>query len=225
MGCRAGLTALPRAFYLRPAVEVAPALLGKLLVHRTPEGAAAGMIVETEAYAGPYDKGAHSYGGRPTPRTAIQYGPGGYAYVFGIYGMYWCFNAVTGGPDQPEVVLIRALAPVEGLPLMVRRRGTEDPVALCNGPGKLCAALGITKAQYGADLCGGTLFIAPWREIPDGAIMTSPRINIDYAQEYRDVPWRYFLPGEAGVSRVPRRYRQSQRPYAPALDRALTGDV
>lgn len=198
---------LPREFYSRGANIAARELLGKLLVHRSPEGVCAGMIVETEAYVGPEDDGAHSFGGRRTERTEIQFGPGGYAYVFGIYGMHWCFNAVCAEVDKPEVVLVRALEPVAGIDLMERRRGTAKFNGLCNGPGKLCAALGITKAQYGLDLCGERLFICDYRQIDQRDVRTSPRINIDYAENYKDCPWRYFIAGNACVSKVPKKYR------------------
>lgn len=197
---------LDREFYLRPAVQVAPELLGKLLVHETEEGVTAGMIVETEAYAGPDDDGAHSFGGRRTERTRIQYGEGGFSYVFGIYGMHWCFNAVTNGENRPEVVLIRALEPVQGIELMKKRRGMDRPEALCSGPGKLCAALGITKAQYGLDLCRGPLYISWYRDIPAEEILLSPRVNIDYAEKCRDKLWRYYIKGNGCVSKVPKRY-------------------
>lgn len=197
---------LNREFYLRPAVQAAPELLGKLLVHETAEGLAAGMIVETEAYAGPYDDGAHSFGGRRTERTRIQYGEGGYAYVFGIYGMHWCFNAVTNIEDAPEVVLIRALEPVEGIELMRGRRGVEKREELCSGPGKLCAALGITKAQYGLDLCRKPLYITRYKDVPAEDIMLSPRVNIDYAEKCRDNLWRYYIRGNSCVSKAPKRY-------------------
>lgn len=191
---------------MRPAVEVAPALLGKLLVHETEEGLTAGMITEVEAYAGPEDDGAHSYGGRLTERTKIQYGPGGYAYVFGIYGMHWCFNAVTADAGKPEVVLVRSLEPVRGLELMRRRRGVEKAENLCTGPGKLCQALGITKAQYGLDLCAKPLYIQEYQAVPPECIALSPRVNIDYAETCRDYLWRYYITGSRHVSKVPKRY-------------------
>lgn len=197
---------LGREFYLRPAGQVAPELLGKLLVHETAEGIAAGMIVETEAYIGPDDDGAHSFGGRRTERTRIQYGEGGFAYVFGIYGMHWCFNAVTNRENKPEVVLIRALEPVQGIGLMKKRRGTDKPESLCSGPGKLCAALGISKAQYGLDLCAGPLYISEYRDIPAEEILLSPRVNIDYAETCRDKLWRYYIKDNCCVSKVPKRY-------------------
>ncbi len=197
---------LTRDFYQRGAAETAPLLLGKLLCRETEEGLTAGLIVETEAYAGPEDDGAHSFGGRRTARTEIQYGPGGYAYVFGIYGMHWCFNAVTAPEGRPEVVLIRALEPVEGIGLMARRRGTEDRLRLCSGPGKLCAALGITGAQYGLDLCAGPLWIEDRPDLPAERIALSPRVNIDYAVNCRDRLWRFFVKDSPFVSRVPARY-------------------
>lgn len=123
---------LPRTFYLRSVNRVAPELLGKLLVHDTPEGTTSGIIVEVEAYDGKTDKGAHSYPNKRTPRTEIQFGPGGFAYVYAIYGMHNCFNVVTGGEGDPQVALVRALEPVDGLELMTRRRkmsGIETPCA------------------------------------------------------------------------------------------------
>ena len=191
---------------MRGATEVAPQLLGKLLCRRTEEGLAAGMIVETEAYCGPEDDGAHSFGGRMTQRTRAMFGPGGRAYLFRIYGMHCCFNAVTGREGQPQAVLIRALEPVEGLALMEKRRGLTDPRQLCSGPGKLCQALEITMDLYGCDLRGEELFIREYRDFSPEQICVSPRVNIDYAQRYRDRLWRFTLKDSPFVSRVPHRY-------------------
>lgn len=202
---------LPRAFYLREANIVAPELLGKLLIHRTPEGISAGMIVEVEAYVGPEDKAAHTYGNRRTDRTEIAFEEGGFAYVFSIYGMHACFNVVVNGAGKPEVVLVRALEPVEGLELMQKRRNVRSAVELCNGPGKLCNALGITREQYGFDLCGSQLEIAAFRDIGEKDIMVSPRINIDYAEAYTDKLWRYYMKDNPCVSRVAKRYRDQQQ--------------
>ena len=200
------MNTLPLELYAQGATQVAPLLLGKLLCHRTEEGLAAGMIVEAEAYCGPEDDAAHSFGGRRTARTEAMFGPPGRAYVFRIYGAHCCFNVVTAREGQPQAVLIRALRPVEGLALMARRRGTEDPLQLCSGPGKLCQALGIGMEHYGADLQGPSLYLADYRDIPPDAIAVGPRVNVDYAQGFRDEPWRFFLKGEPYVSRVPRRY-------------------
>ncbi len=197
---------IKRDFYLREAALVAPELLGKLLVHRTSEGAASGMIVEVEAYSGAIDRGAHSYPNKRTPRTEIQFGEGGYAYVYSIYGMHCCFNVVTNKTNIPEVVLVRALEPVDGIDLMMSRRGTQDPLELCSGPGKLCAALGISKANYGDDLCGDTLFIEERMAVLPNEIAVSPRVNIDYAGEDAKLLWRYFIKDSKFVSKVPKKY-------------------
>ena len=197
---------LDREFYLAPVLSVSADLLGKLLVHETAEGITAGMIVETEAYIGPDDDGAHCYGGRKTARTEIQFGIGGYAYVFPIYGMYYCFNAVLGEENKPEVSLIRALEPVCGLELMEKRRGTDKLQNLCSGPGKLCQAMGIGKEQYGLDLCGSSLYIADYKSFTPEQIALSPRINIDYAEKCRDYPWRFYVKHNPNVSRVQKRF-------------------
>lgn len=204
---------MQREFYLRGANTVAPELLGKLLVHKTQEGITSGIIVEVESYIGPDDKGAHSYANKRTPRTEVQYGSGGYAYVYAIYGMHSCFNVVVNAEMKPEVVLIRALEPVDGAGLMEQRRGTKDKVLLCNGPGKLCAAMAITKEQYGMDLCGSELYIKPYLEIGETQILVSPRINIDYAEECKDYLWRYFIKGNRYVSKAAKKYREQCCPY------------
>ncbi len=203
-----------RPFYLQDSCALAEQLLGKLLVHRAKEGLTAGMIVEAEAYAGPEDKGAHSYGGRRSERTEVMFGEGGHAYVYLIYGMYHCFNVVAGPVGKPEAVLIRALEPVDGVELMLRRQeerrkklSESRTDTLCSGPGKLCVSMGITKADYGRDLCGDVLYIEDYKTIDRSRIYVSPRINIDYAEEYRDVLWRYYIKDNPSVSKVPKRYR------------------
>ncbi len=189
---------LNRDFYLRDACSVANDLIGKILVHDSPEGRTSGIIVETEAYRGPEDKAAHSYNGRRTARTEIMFHEGGLSYVYMIYGMYCCFNVTANSEGKPEAVLVRALEPLEGLRLMSERRRTSQVKNLCNGPGKLCCSMGITREHYGTDLCGNVLYIAD-----DGnnfRVMTSTRINIDYAEECRDFLWRYFAGGSPFVS-------------------------
>ena len=198
--------ALNRAFFETGAAELAPRLLGKLLCHRTPEGLAAGMIVEAEAYCGPADDAAHSFGGRCTARTEAMFGPAGRAYVFRIYGMHCCFNVVAAREGEPQAVLIRALEPAAGLALMAARRGTEEPLQLCSGPGKLCRALDIGMAQNGLALCGSELFLADFRDFSPAEICVSPRVNVDYALGYRDRLWRFFVKDSPFVSRVPRRF-------------------
>ena len=194
---------LRRSFYARPVLTVARELVGKVLVHRSAEGTTAGRIVETEAYRGPHDRAAHSFGGRRTPRTEAMFGPPGHAYVFFVYGMHWNFNIVTGRVGEPHAVLIRAIEPLAGLELMAERRRMQPArVELTNGPGKVCQALGITGAQYGRDLCKDPLFL---NEGSAGRVMRSRRVGIDYSGVWAERPWRFFEADNAYVSRVPRR--------------------
>lgn len=192
---------LPREFYEGNTLEIARRLLGCTVWHRTEEGLAAGKIVETEAYLGEHDAAAHSYKRLMSGRTNVQYGPGGHAYVYLIYGMYWCLNLVTAPPDTPHVVLLRALEPVQGIELMQQRRKTAKHTNLCSGPGKLCAALGITKEDYGADLLGDRLWVEWGEEIPAEKIAVTPRINIDYAGQAKDYPWRFLIKDNPHVSK------------------------
>ncbi|MDF2588758.1 MAG: 3-methyladenine glycosylase [Anaerocolumna sp.] len=190
---------LQRSFYQKNAIEVAKELLGKVIVHESSEGITKGKIVEVEAYMGPMDAAAHSYKVKST-RTNVQYGEGGYAYVYLIYGMYYCMNIVANTPDVPEVVLLRALEPVEGIDLMKQRRKTDKMSNLCSGPGKLCQALGIDKTNYGMDLCGDELYLEYPKEKEDIEIEASKRINIDYAGEAKDYLWRFTIKGNKFLS-------------------------
>lgn len=197
---------LAREFYLKDVNLVAQDLLGKMLVHQTKQGRYSGIIVEVEAYNGANDKASHAFQMRKTKRTEIQFGLGGYAYVYLIYGMHHCFNIVTNTVDKPEAVLVRALQPVDGIDVMLARRGSKRPQDTCNGPGKLCQALHITQKQYGEDLCGNTLYLEDAIACPREQIGVSARINIDYAEECKDLPWRYFIKDNPFVSKVPQKY-------------------
>ncbi len=188
---------LPREFYARDALTVARALLGKTLLH----GETGGVIVETEAYVGPGDKGCHAYGGRRTKRTEPLFGVAGRAYVYLIYGMYCCLNVVTGGVDEPQCVLIRALRPSLGLEEMALRRGGKPERELCRGPGKLCRALAIDRALNERDVTAGDFVILEGPEVPEADVGVSKRIGIDYAGEAKDYPWRFFVKGDPCVSR------------------------
>lgn len=194
---------LTREFYLRSGLEVARDLIGKQLVHRTPQGITSGLIVEAEAYMGHMDAAAHSYRSSRTGRTAVQYGPGGYAYLFTIYGMHLCMNVVANVEECPEAILIRALQPVEGIDLMQSRRKQKDVRLLCNGPGKLTQALGIEKRHYGADLCGDELYIEH-TDIPAPPVSATKRINIDYSGEAIEYPWRFVWTDHPCISVPPR---------------------
>ena len=190
------------AFFRQDTVELARKLLGCLLIHRTPDGAAGGMIVEAEAYVGAIDKACHAYRNR-SGRTEIMYHDGGYAYVYLIYGMHYCFNAVTGPEGEGNAVLIRALEPLIGLDLMQQRRNTKNVRHLCSGPGKVCQALGITKNEYGLDLCAADspLRLIRYRYIPDAQIVATPRINVAYAEEAAAWPWRFYVKDNLYVSK------------------------
>lgn len=194
---------LERDFYARPVLEVARACIGKVLVHRSPEGEVAGRIVEAEAYRGPTDRAAHSWRGL-TKRTAAMFGPPGHAYVYLLYGVSWAMNLVVAAEGEPHAVLIRALEPLRGIELMASRRG-RAPAAreLTNGPGKLTHAMAITGADYGCDLCGDRLFLEE-ADRPRGRIGRSPRINVDYAGTWAAKPWRFYERGNRYVSVRPR---------------------
>ncbi|HUS11938.1 MAG TPA: DNA-3-methyladenine glycosylase [Pyrinomonadaceae bacterium] len=194
---------LAREFYTRPnVVAVARDLLGKLLVVPARNGKrVSGKIVEVEAYRGPQDRAAHSFGGRRTKRTEPMYGIGGTAYVFFVYGMYYQFNVVTNAADAPHAVLIRAVAPVEGIEIMRKRRQGQPDHNLTNGPGKLCIALGIERRLDAADLLGERVWLEQGEKVPRSRIASGPRIGIDYAQEWTDKPWRFWVKDNPFVSR------------------------
>ncbi|MBS3790269.1 MAG: DNA-3-methyladenine glycosylase [Candidatus Thermoplasmatota archaeon] len=192
---------LERQFYRRATEKVAEDLLGKHLVRISPEGKTVGKIVETEAYLGEEDPASHSYQGGKTERTRVMFGPPGYAYVYMIYGMYYCLNAVTGQEKEPEGVFVRALEPLEGLDLMKERRGLKDKSELTNGPGKLCMAMDIDKQLNGADLCGDKLYIARSERPENLDIKKARRINIDYAGKAKEWKLRFFIKGNPYVSK------------------------
>ena len=189
---------LPREFYARPTLTVAEELIGKVLVHRTPGGTAAGMIVETEAYIGEDDPACHAACG-PTRRNAPLYGPPGVAYVYLNYGIHYLVNAVTEEEGRPAAVLIRALEPIDNVRLMTRRRGVATDVdlhRLCRGPGNLTRALGITLAENALDLTDSRLRIED-RGLDAGRVSWGPRIGIRVAVKR---PWRCSVVGNLSVS-------------------------
>ncbi len=176
---------LPRNFYERPTLDVARDLLGQILVYRDKRV----RIVETEAYIGPDDLAAHSARGRRTARNELMYGEAGHAYIYFIYGMYFCLNLVTEGPEVPAAVLIRA----------------GEPGA--KGPGVLCREMGLTRDQNGLDLTGSELWVeagAPVTEL----VVEAPRIGVEYAGEWAAKPWRFYLEGNPWVSRPLKRARR-----------------
>ncbi len=195
-------------FYRRDVLVVAEELLGKYIVRVLDGKKLICKIVETEAYKGPEDKGCHAYGNRRTKRTEVMFHPGGVVYIYLIYGMYYMLNIVCAGLNQPEAVLIRGAEPICGLETMYRNRKMSpgDPTKLLNGPGKLCMALAIDLSENGYDLVNGKrLYIRKPDKTEDklsAKIVKAKRINIDYAQEYKDKLWRFYLAGNPCVSSI-----------------------
>ena len=200
---------VPREFLGRPAVEVAPDLLGCVLEHQTADGLVAVALTEVEAYAGEVDPASHAYRGR-TGRNAVMYGPPGHAYVYFTYGMHFCVNVVCLPEGTASAVLLRAGRVVAGEGLARHRRPVDGPARdLARGPARLCQALGIDRALNGADLCD---LVSPLRlrksaqPAEETLIRTGPRVGV---REGADVPWRFWLDGEPTVSvyrpHVPRR--------------------
>ena len=188
---------LPRSFYDRPTLDVARELIGKVLVHETRAGTTSGVIVEVEAYIGESDPACHAAPGR-TVRNAPLYGPPGVAYVYLNYGIHHLVNAVTEGEGCPAAVLIRALEPKDGVPLMQRRRGAAALAIhdLCRGPGNLSKALGITLAENRLDLTSSALRIEDRRE-PARLVRWSRRVGINVGVERE---WRVTAAGSPAIS-------------------------
>jgi DNA-3-methyladenine glycosylase len=198
-----GFRPLPASFYEGRVLDVARAMIGKVLVHEAEDGTLAGRVVECEAYRGPEDLAAHSALGRRTRRTEVMFGPPGHAYMFLLYGMHWAFNVVVGPEGHPHAVLVRAIEPVLGVERMAARRGVPaNRVQLTNGPGKLCAALGLDAHAYGLDLAGRELYLAEGDR--RGSVGRSARINVDYAGPWAKKPWRFYERGNRYVSVPPR---------------------
>ena len=200
---------LPRDFYNRDTEIVAQEMLGAIIECSTPDGIASAMIVETEAYVGEHDLACHAAAGL-TKRTEPLYGPPGLSYVYFIYGVHWCFNAVTREAGLPSAVLVRAAEPVGGVALMRARRGDKPAaIGLTNGPGKLCEALGINGSHNGLMLQRKPLVIREGSRVSGSEIETTPRIGISRAVDW---PLRYFIRGNPYVSRFPRARKAAPAP-------------
>jgi len=192
---------LERAFYARETLTVARQLLGQRLLRLLDGQRLGGRIVEVEAYIGQEDRACHAARGH-TPRTAVMFGPPGTAYVYFIYGLYHCLNVVTEAEGFPAAVLIRALEPLEGLPLMRRRRPGRADHELANGPGKLCRALGIGRELNGLDLVSSdVLFIEEDAPIADEAVQTTPRVGVRGDAPALAAPWRFLIADSPFLSR------------------------
>lgn len=208
--CPRGARVLPASFYDREADLVARDLLGATLEHRSPQGVASGRIVEVEAYMGPHDLACHAAAGL-TQRTRALFGPPGTSYVYFIYGNHWCVNAVAREAGYGAAVLIRALEPLDGILLMEKRR----PLArrahdLANGPGKLCAALGIDARHNATSLQEGALRILAGDAVQDDNVRVSPRVGITKAAGEM---LRFYIAHNPYVSRVPSTILNSSRKF------------
>jgi DNA-3-methyladenine glycosylase len=200
-------TPLPTKFYDRPTELVARELLGAVLECITPGGVTRGRIVETEAYTGPEDPACHAAAGL-TRRTRHLFGPPGVAYVYLIYGMYWCFNAVTREEGHGAAVLVRAVAPLDGVDLMrARRPKVSRERDLTNGPGKLCLAMGIDGSMDGSSLRDGPVTIRAGASVSDDDVVVTPRIGIVKAAEW---PLRYFIRDDPFVSKAPAHFERGR---------------
>lgn len=189
---------LPRRFFARPSTEVAPELLGRVLVRLLPDGRRiAARLVEVEAYE-QGDPASHSYKGRPTPRTEVMFGPPGPLYVYFTYGQHFCCNVVTGANGQGSAVLLRAAEPLDGLDVMASNRGWDAPRLLCSGPARLTQAFAIGRAENGTDLVTHpSLFLLSGTPLHPDAIARSTRVGVNVGIERR---WRFFERESAFVS-------------------------
>ena len=187
---------LQKDFYIREdVVLIAKELLGKVLITNFNGAISAGIITETEAYAGINDRASHAFGGRRTARTEIMYATGGTAYVYLCYGIHHLFNVVTNQKDIPHAVLIRALKPIEGMDVILKRRKQKETSnKLSSGPGTLSQALGIQTSHSGENLLGNKIWIEDRGiNFPDIEIIKSPRIGVDYAGADALLPYRFFV--------------------------------
>ena len=191
---------LGRKFFQRPTLKVAKELLGKYLVRKIGKRILSGKIVETEAYIGPQDKASHAYGGKITKRNRAEYLKGGHCYIYLVYGMYWQLNITTEREGKPECVLIRALEPQERTKRFKKQESKFKNLA--NGPGKLCRWLKLDRSFYGEDLCKSKrLWVEDRGErIKKSQIVRSKRIGIEYAGEWKDKLWRFYIKGSEFVS-------------------------
>ena len=190
-----------RAWFDRPSAQVAPDLLGALLVHERPQGRIVGRIVEVEAYQGPEDLAAHSSHGR-TERNAVMFGVPGHLYVYLVYGLHHCANVVCGPGQKPEAVLLRAVEVIEGQELARQERGPVPAERLAAGPGNLGAAFGVNRTHNGVDLLTGPVWLAHG---PDGSaafhVERSPRIGVAYAGDWAAAPLRFSIGDDPHRSR------------------------
>lgn len=198
------MSKLPYSFYQQEdVVDLSIQLLGKQLFTRIHGEVTSGIIVETEAYNGITDKASHAYGGRFTPRTATMYETGGITYVYLCYGIHHLLNVVTGAKNNPQAVLIRGIEPLLGVDIMLKRRNMLALAPrITAGPGSVAKALGVDKQLNAKDLLGDEIWIEEsGLHLHADAVISSPRVGVDYAEDHALLPWRYYIKGNSYVSK------------------------
>jgi len=209
---------LPSAYYVQDnVVKISRDLLGKVLCTYIDGKFTAGIITETEAYAGITDRASHAYGGRRTARNEVMYHEGGKAYVYLCYGMHHLFNVVTNVEGVPDAVLIRGIFPIDGISVILKRRKAKSLIKnLTTGPGKVSAALGIHTGLNGLSLSENTIWIEDrGLSFADEDVHIGPRIGIDYAGEDAFLPYRFFVSWEKSKKIVEEKITLAQTPFSP----------
>ncbi|WP_026898388.1 DNA-3-methyladenine glycosylase [Daejeonella oryzae] len=195
---------LPLSFYEREdALAIAKDLIGKVLLTNVENELTGGIIVETEAYLGPEDRGSHAFNNKRTGRNEMMFHSGGFVYMYICYGIHDMLNIVTGKKDIPHAILIRAIEPTVGLEIIkMRRENCKQSFKLCQGPGSLAKALGLTKLHNGIDLKGNTIWIEDHGiSFKDDDIIAAPRVGMNFEGEFKTVPWRFLVKNNKFVSR------------------------
>jgi len=191
---------LTRKFYTQPALKVAKEILGKYLVQKINNKKFIGKIVETEAYVNSKDRASHAFGNKITKRNKAEYLAGGHIYIYLVYGMYWQLNITTGKANHPECILIRALEPIKGFNKNLSEKEIKN---LANGPGKLCRWMKLDKSFYGEDVVKSKkIWLEVKTKIKPSQIISKKRIGIDYAKEWADKLWRFYIKDNPFISKL-----------------------
>ncbi|MBT8233055.1 MAG: DNA-3-methyladenine glycosylase [Saprospiraceae bacterium] len=192
----------PTFFQDEDPISIARSLLGKFLISNLDNKSIVTRIVETEAYKAPEDKASHAFDNKKTKRTKTMFELGGISYIYLCYGLHQMFNIVTGPKDIPHAILIRAVEPIAGISFIKERRKVKSPLNYCNGPGKLCNALGINKNLNAFNVCDKEMpiWIGDNDMIDENKIIASPRVGVGYAEECAHWPFRFYIDGNPHVS-------------------------
>ncbi|EOR95862.1 DNA-3-methyladenine glycosylase II [Arcticibacter svalbardensis MN12-7] len=193
---------LPDGFYLREDVLlIARELLGKKLCTDVDGLFSSGIIVEVEAYMGPEDRGSHAYNNKRTNRNEVMYARGGVVYMYICYGIHDMLNIVTGAEGSSHAILIRALQPADGIPIMQSRRGITDLKKLCKGPGALAKAMGLVKLHNGISLQSDKIWIEENKDVSPENVVETARVGMNFEGIYKSIPWRFYIKGNPYISK------------------------